>query len=257
MKCVMTRLAVVVLLLTLLPAPARAQWVVFDPANFGQAVAQVTNLVNTYQWIVDQARRLPAAILAHYVTPEVQWRLHNLQTAYPWARPLLTALTSGDTSGQRYLQLVDVVQPLTDVLDHLPANLRRRVTDAYAAIELADSVAQMGINQVGTIRTNGSNVLSAIRAVENDTVDPLDSFQSQTAILNKINGTSVLGLRIAERSTQLLTSTLEQLIVDNRSKRDTEAKLINATIQQWQYGLQYGQDLYRNTAANLDTWRQY
>ena len=115
----------------------------------------------------------------------------------------------------------------------------------------------MGINQVGAVRTNGSSVLSAIRAVENDTVDLTDSFQSQTAILNKINGTSVLGLRIAERSTQLQMHTLEQLLVDNQRRREAEAVLMNAAIYQWQYGLQYGQDLYRSTATNLDSWRQY
>ena len=234
MKSFSTRLIAIALVLTLLPAPAHAQWVVFDPANFGQAVAQVTNLVKTYQWIVDQAKRLPAAILSQYVTPEVQWRLHNLQTAYPWARPLLAALTSGDVTGQQYLQVVDPLQPLGAMLNRLPPSLRRRATDAYASIELADSVAQMGINQVGAVRTNGSSVLSAIRAVENDTVDLTDSFQSQTAILNKINGTSVLGLRIAERSTQLQMHTLEQLLVDNQRRREAEAVLMNAAIYQWQ-----------------------
>lgn len=257
MKTFAARLVALALVLVLLPSQAHAQWVVFDPANFGQAVAQVTNLVKTYQWIVDQAKRLPAAILAQYVTPEVQWRLHNLLTAYPWARPLLTALTSGDVSGQRYLQVVDPLQPLGAMLNRLPPSLRRRATDAYASIELADSVAQMGINQVGAVRTNGSSVLSAIRAVENDTVDPTDSFQSQTAILNKINGTSVLGLRIAERSTQLQMHTLEQLLVDNQRRREAEAVLMNAAIYHWQYGLQYGQDLYQYTASRLDSWRQY
>jgi hypothetical protein len=257
MKLFTTRFVVLAFVISLLPAPAYAQWVVYDPANFGQAVAQVANLVRTYQWLVDQARRLPASLLARYVSPEVQWRLHNLQTAYPWARPVLTALTSGDLTGQQYLRTVDALQPMDDVLEQLPPSLRRRLTDAYATIELADSVAQMSINQVGAIRTNGASVLSAIRAVENDTVDPANSFQSQTAILNKINGTSVLGLRIAERATQFQMHALEQMIVENKRRRDTEAILMNASLYQWQYGLQYGQNLYGATATNLDTWRQY
>jgi hypothetical protein len=44
----------------------------------------------------------------------------------------------------------------------------------------------------------------------------------------------VLGLRIAERSTQLMTHTLEQLIVDNERMRQAEAIMMNATIYQWQ-----------------------
>lgn len=263
MKRMSRILAVVLLIVTLTPSPAHAQFwpfgpmIVYDPSNYAQAVAQVTNLIRTYQWMVSQAQRLPSALLAKYVTPAVQWRLHNLQSAYPWARPLLTALTNGDLTGQQYLRVVDVLQPVSPMINQLPPALRRRALDAYSTIELADSVAQMSINQVGAIRTNGANVLNAIQAVESDTVDPTSSFQSQTQILNKINGTSVLGLRIAERATQFQMHVLEQLIVENKRKRDTEAILMNAAINQWQYGLQYGQSLYSATAANLDNWRQY
>ena len=33
------------------------------------------------------------------------------------------------------------------------------------------------------------------------------------------------------------------------------AALMNATIVQWRYGLTYGQNLFQNTAANIDSWR--
>ena len=60
---------------------------------------------------------------------------------------------------------------------------------------------------------------------------------------------------LAEQTNQFLADTLEQLIVDNTRKRDAEAVLMNATIYQWRYGLAYGQDLFRNTAADIDSWR--
>jgi hypothetical protein len=50
-------------------------------------------------------------------------------------------------------------------------------------------------------------------------------------------------------------STLEQMIVANQRQRDAEAQLLNATIYQWRYGRAYGEDLFRNTAANIDGWR--
>ena len=50
-------------------------------------------------------------------------------------------------------------------------------------------------------------------------------------------------------------SALEQLVVANRRQRVAEAGLINATLHQWRYGQSYGQDLFRNTAANIDGWR--
>jgi hypothetical protein len=52
-----------------------------------------------------------------------------------------------------------------------------------------------------------------------------------------------------------LTSTLEQMIVANTRQREAEALLLNATIHQWRYGQSYGEDLFRNTAANINGWR--
>ena len=46
------------------------------------------------------------------------------------------------------------------------------------------------------------------------------------------------------------------MMLDNTRKRDTEATLMNATIYQWRYGQAYGDDLFKNTAAALDGWRQ-
>ena len=42
-----------------------------------------------------------------------------------------------------------------------------------------------------------------------------------------------------------------------RCSRDSEVKVMNATIHQWRYGTAYGTDLFRNTAANLNSWRPY
>ena len=71
-----------------------------------------------------------------------------------------------------------------------------------------------------------------------------------------INAATVLDLRIAEQTSQSVVSVLEQLIVGNKRQRDAEAKLMNAQLYQWQFGLAYGEDLTRHTAAALDAWRQ-
>ena len=121
---------------------------------------------------------------------------------------------------------------------------------------MADSAATMGIHQAGIIRFNGRAVLRAIDAMEQDLVAGSDDFHSQTALLNKINGANVLGLRIAERNSQFLLATLEQLLVENKRKRDAEVQLMNAHIHQWRFGTEYAADLFRNTTQALDQWRQ-
>lgn len=256
------RIAALGFIVVLVASPAQAQFpifgplIVYDPSNYAQAVAQVTNLIRQYAWMVNQARRLPAS-MSRYVVPEIRWRTHDFQVGFPWARPALTGLNYGDPAGSLYLQVVDRLDVINDILPKMPMALRQRLINDYATIELADSIAQMGIHQAGAIRFNGRRVLEAIQEMENDAIAASDTYHTQTALLNKINGTSVLGLRIAERSTQFLMHTLEQLLVDNKRKRDSEAKLMNAVITQWRYGQDYGSDLFASTAANLDTWRQY
>ena len=83
-----------------------------------------------------------------------------------------------------------------------------------------------------------------------------DEFHTQAALLNKINGASLLELRIGETTNQFLMHMLEQLLVQNKRTRDAEAQLMDAHIFQWRYGTPFGRDLFSRTAASLDTWRQ-
>ena len=81
-------------------------------------------------------------------------------------------------------------------------------------------------------------------------------YHRQTALLNKINGASVLGLRIAERNTQFLAHTVEQLLLENVRKRQAEAQLMNAHGYQWRYGQRYANEMFDKTAQRLDSWQQ-
>jgi hypothetical protein len=169
----------------------------------------------------------------------------------------LTALNEGDSAGLAYRSLVEPLDLPTDVLARMPAALRRRLGTTYSTVELADSISRLAIDQTGSARVDGPFTLQAIRNVEHDIVNPGDDFHSQTALLEKINAAAAIELRVGEQTNQFLLSTLEQLLLENKRKRDTEAKLMNATINQWRYGQVYGQDLFHNTASAIDNWRPY
>jgi hypothetical protein len=250
------RVVAVVFMLALFAAPAQAQFVVFDPAVYGQAVSEVLNVIRQYNLMLQQARRLPVDIANRYRALSPAWPLHDL-TSWLYAQPILNALNAGNASGSQYRQVADLLDIPSDILARMPPELRRRLGTAYATIEMADSVAARGVDQAGTVRANGRLILQTIQLMDTDASALDDSFHTQTALLNKINTASVLGLRIGAQSNQFLMDTLEQLLVDNKRKRDTEAKAMDATINQWRYGLAYGSDLFRNTAANLDSWRPY
>ena len=241
------------------PSPARAQFFfdlpVFDLSNFLQAVIQVSHLLQQYEWMLRQAERLPVDMNDRYRIFTPPWRPHDLD-GFQYARPVLDALNLGDPGGTQYRQVVDLLDLPTDVLARMPLELQRRLGTAYATVELADSIATRGIDHAGTIRLHGTTLLDSLRSMEIDAFTTNDDFHTQTALLNKINTNGILGLRINAQSSQFLLDTVEQLLVDNKRKRDSEAKAINATIHHWRYGRDYGASLFDSTASNLDSWRQ-
>jgi hypothetical protein len=243
-----------VVLVALCPRPANAQWIVHDPANLAEAIATFEQLVQHYALVLQQTRRLPLNLAARYRVPALPWLTHGAVADY--AGPLLEALNRGDAAGAKYLQTVAGLDPIRNVMAHVPADLQARLGTAYATIELADRVARTAVHQAGVVRTNGATVLQTIQALEDDAVSGDDRFHTQAALLNKINGASVLSLRIAAETHQSLLGVVEQLVVSNKRQRDSEAKVMDAQLYQWQYGRAYGDDLVSRTAAALDGWRQ-
>lgn len=250
-------LTLIVAVVAVMASPLRAQWVVYDPANYIEAVAQFEQMLQHYQFLLSQARRVPVDIASRYHAHSLDWTYHDVTSGLFYAQPLLTALNEGDSRGMAYRGATTPLDIPSDVLARMPAALRGRLATAYSTIELADSITRLAVDQTGIARTDGPFTLQAIRNVEHDIVNPGDDFHSQTALLEKINAAEAIGLRVEHQNNQFLLSALEQLIVDNKRKRDSEAALMNATIHQWRYGQAYGADLFRSTASDLDTWRPY
>jgi hypothetical protein len=248
----------VALALAVATGPLHAQFVVYDPQNYLQAVTQYEQLIRQYEFMIQQARRLPVDLAARYHAHSIDWTAHDLTAGLRYVQPLLAALNAGDVTGAAYRRLIDPLDtPSDEALGRMPAEMRRRLATAYSTIELADSISRLAIDQTGAARVDGPFTLQAIKNVEHDVVNPADAFHTQTALLEKIGAALAIELRLGAQTNQFQVSALEQLIVDNKRKRDAEATLMNATIRQWQYGKAYGEDLFSHTAVNIDTWRPY
>jgi len=250
------RIALAVLVVLALVRPIAAQFVVYDPTNYAEAVAEVEQLIRQYEFLIAQARRVPVDIETRYHGYSLDWTFHDL-AGLLYAGPLMTALNEGDATGGAYRQLSDTLDVPTDAWAHMPADLQRRVTDTYSTIELQDSANRLAIDQTGLARSDGPLMLQHIRNVEHDIDNPGDDFHSQTALLEKINAAAAMQLRVGEQTNQFLLSALEQQVIDAKRKRDAETRMMNATIYQWRYGQAYGADLFSHTAADLDGWRPY
>jgi hypothetical protein len=236
--------------------PARAQFVVFDPSNYAEAIAQVVQLIKEYEFLIQQAQRLPVDMYARYHLYTPGWPSHDLQSVF-YAGALLNALNNGDPGGASYRSTADRLDSLPDVAPRLPDALRDPLATQYANIELGDAVATMSIDQVGQMRETTNMLLQVIDHMEADAFSGNSSFQTQAAILNKINAATVLALRVNAQNHEVLGDTLEQLVVENKRRRDAETRVMNATINQWRYGQSYGQDMFSRTAADVDSWHPF
>ena len=248
-------LGILIIMVAILSSPARAQFVVYDPSNYIQALARYAQLLQQYRFWVAQARRLPVDLARRYRLIPVRWQTHNARHIYTYAEPILSALNLGDTTGVLYDVSTERLDTLDDLLTSVPPELRPRLRLNYGSIQLDDSVAKTAIDQIGTTRTNGSLALSTIQNMEDDAVSSFDEYHTQIALLNKINGANVLGLRLNETAGQLQMHILEQLVVQNKRSRDAEAELMDAHLFQWRHGAAYGREMFSRTAAALDSWR--
>ncbi|ODS56049.1 MAG: hypothetical protein ABS36_06345 [Acidobacteria bacterium SCN 69-37] len=252
--------ALLVAVMLAAPVRARAQaydYLVYDDTNWYQALLQFIQMVQQVRILARDARRLPLDMVTRYRGYSVNWSVHALDARLQYAQRILAALNTGDATGSAYRQVIQSLEVPAGAVARMPPNLQRRVANAYAGIELADSASALAVDQMGRLRTEGAKNLLVAATMERDAASTNDDLQTQTSVLNKINAAAVLQLRMQDHMQQSLMSTLEQLLVANRRQRDSEAALLNATLHQWQYGRDYGADLFRNTAAALDGWRPY
>jgi hypothetical protein len=248
---------VVVVALTGLSNSVRAQTLavpVFDASNYAEDLVQVFDLAEEVATLVVQTQPIPVNMATRYQVLSPFWALNTLVSAVASAGPVVGALNAGDPTGASYRQVVDPLDTPTDVLARMPLALQRRFADDYATIQLADSVASLGIDQSGTARRLSAPFLEVLQSMQADAFTTDARFQTETALLNKINSTSVVGLQVGEQTNEFLSSVLEALVVDGKRQRDTEAKVMNASINQWRYGTAYSGDLFSRTAGDLDAW---
>src|ERR1043165_7183171 len=135
------------LLVALVSTAVHAQFVVYDPTNYLQALTRYAQLLQQYQFWVNQARRLPVDMASRYRLSPLRWQSHDIAGSYTYAQPILSALNQGDVSGTGYDADVDRLTTLDDLLTSVPVDLRPRLRTIYGSIQLDDSAAKMAINQ--------------------------------------------------------------------------------------------------------------
>lgn len=246
-----------------------AQVAVYDPANTarnGVTAGLKEYLVNLQRQQREQLRRMAARLSVftnldkYSITDVPQWRIHVFFDAPEepvlFARDYHAALNYGDATGNAYL---GVTVPLMDagaLLDEgVDVTALRDFAARLATINVADATAISATNDAGHVRYNGRRELRAITRLESDVIDPSQE-QSTTAVLDKLSGAELIGMRQRQARAQLLVGIVEQLLVDSKRARDTEASVMNMQLSTWRGGRAANDAFVAGSGDALRTWRQ-
>lgn len=196
--------------------------------------------------------------LDKYAAREVPlWRIHDFEDAeaFLFSRPYHAALNYGDGAGVGYERVARIRSNSSDLLARLAPSARDAIARMLATLDVADSTMVMGTHQTGQLRYNGRREIQAIGALERHVIDPSQQ-QSATAIADKISGAVLIAARQRQARLQLVTALLEQLLVENKRSRDSEAVIMNMQIGQLEDAARIDAAFVEGAAAALRTWRQ-
>ena len=227
---------------------ARAQFfglTVFDPTVYAEAVAQVSQLVKQYQQLVQTynqitnqynqmlflAQRVPVDMLARYRAILTPWRNSTATNTYGTTGGWIGAINSGVNVASGYLDAADQLLTYGAALNNVPADQVDRVKRNYASVELTDGSNIHSIETIGTLRRNASQVETTIAGLEQDSLSADPNMNTEVAVLNKINASSIIALRNSQDTNKVLVALAEQQVVQSKQQRDGESRAINNHIQ--------------------------
>lgn len=240
------RLVLGLVLLVTLAVPVSAQLfgVVFDPTNYANALLryaqlqqQFTQLVTTYQQIrtqyqllLQQAQRLPLDLSARYRSLASPWRPFTAANAYGLTTGWIAAANTGLAAAAGYARATQPLRPYGRAITQLSADEAARVQARVDRLQLADAGVVHGLEALGVLRNRQTSVEAAMRNLETDAYATSASFNTQIAVLNKINATTVTAARVATDTNNLLVSLLEQQLLEATERREAAVQGINAHI---------------------------
>jgi conjugal transfer/entry exclusion protein len=256
----MKRIIVVTLAIIGFASPAPAQFVVVDHGNLAQAVLIAERTLREYETLMAQYQTLlrmsqGLGNMERYRLPTVAGAEHDA-ARWAYGRAWLHGLNSGDPSGVAYRDATRRLESPGYALQRLPPAARRAAEQAYATVEIADSVAQLGGHQIALIRGYGRRLQQAIDALEGDVVSTDPRAHEMTAVLDKVAAGSLIARRQDMATNQLLSHSLEQLLARSKRLRDTEAATMNMRLGALRSGRAAGASVVRGAADDLRTWRQ-
>jgi hypothetical protein len=218
-------------------ATTRAQFVVFDPSNYEEAVRaflqlqqQYAQLVATYHFMEQQARRVAGDLEGRYRNIATPYLNVVASDTYSANAPWVYTANTGWLATEGYAASTNTLRTYGDALDRLPADEQQRIKNTYSTLELADGLNVHGLQMLGYLRRHSTDVELALRRLEDDSFSGDPDLNTQIAVLNKINAATVSSARMTKDTNQILIAILETQLADAKRRREAETVAINAHI---------------------------
>jgi len=244
---------------------SHAQFVVYDAAvtyrnSVTAALTEVLALLQQQQnsALRRMAQRLSTltSLTKFRVVGTPLWRTHDFDSPVsPFAQEYIAGLNYGDSTGRGFLAVSHPLADASAALGRLSVSGRRALLSQLATLDLSDSAVISATHDTGQLRYNGRRELAAIDSLERDVTDDALE-QSTTAILDKISGAGLIGARQRQARIQLLGGMVEQLLVEGKRARDTEAASMNMQLTAWRDRAAVNQAFAAGVGDALRTWRQ-
>ncbi len=248
------------LLSTLVPS-AHAQWTVFDPANYANALNEFHQLQQAYTTALQtrnqiiaaynlayQMSQMPQNLAARYKSDFTQWTNLSAPNTYGNTSAWVNALNIGSSSSasQAYAKAIVQVQPYpAGSYSSLDANTQATVANQYATSELAQGTTTSTLATLGTIRSNSEVFSQKLANLESDTYSTDPNQQTQNALLGKINSATLLQIHSQQDTNQILAASVQQQLIAQKQQIDAQNRAINQSI--------YFQQNFPNTMQNVTT----
>jgi len=250
------------IVLASLRAPsAHAQWTVFDPTNYANALNEFHELQQTYTAALQtrnqiiaaynlayQMSRMPQNLAARYKSDFAQWTNLSAPNTYGNTSAWVNALNIGGSSSASQAYNSAVVQAQrypAGSYSSLDPDTQATIANQYATSELAQGTTTSTLATLGTIRSNSEIFAQKLANLESDTYSADPNQQTENALLGKINSTTLLQIHSQQDTNQILAASVEQQLIAQKQQIDAQNRAINQSI--------YFQQNFPTTMQNMTT----
>lgn len=245
----MTRILTVLFafLTTILPTRVvHAQWTVFDPTNYANAVNEFHQLQQTYTTALQtrdqiiaaynlayQMAQIPQNLAARYKADFAQWTNLSSPNTYGNTSAWVNTLNIGGSLQASQAYTSAVVQPHpypAGSYAALDSNTQATIANQYATSELAQGTTINTLALLGMIRSDSQAFAAKLANLETDTFSTDPAQQTQNALLAKINAATLLQIHSQQDANQLLAAFIQQQLIAQKQQIDARNRSINSAI---------------------------